>query len=455
MRFIEYLVEALPVSTARKYRAIWDPNTWAEMFDGKYRIYLELNSSRETDIRPLQEVEMWLKQAGYQIINYRDGLCKKIGDKDDRLFKIGKVLVQIKKEHPADDWSKHKLSPYLVRPDIAIKNFQKDPRRDAAKQKDMMVVISRHPYDMAGMSTDRGWTSCMSLYPELEIHRTVANDIKAGSIIAYVIKKSDPNIEKPIARVIIRPYDDNKGNVLFMPSKLYGAEVAGFKKTIDDWLKQFNKTGTYQIRPGVYQDFGDESSVNYVNWGPPETIETMKELVRIHPADLAYVLAEFTKNFKQFQDSRAPFAPFPRSVLNSSKTFKVGNFTIPDIDKFYSTAKVEDLAYLMNQFQEPGYNLYSYLMYQLLNTLKDYQPNNIKLQELIARVIITRNLAYTKLQDLEKLDKEGSMYLDLALTSSSISKDIDFLMKPELKKKIYAGIIDDIKKGRDLIQAMM
>ena len=73
------------------------------------------------------------------------------------------------------------------------------------------LVISRHPYDVAGMSTDRGWRSCMEL-PNKEnptggaFHEFVKHDIEKGTLICYFIKKEDRSIEHPIGRILLKPY---------------------------------------------------------------------------------------------------------------------------------------------------------------------------------------------------------------------------------------------------------
>ena len=76
----------------------------------------------------------------------------------------------------------------------------------------LMVVISRKAEDIAGMSTDRRWKSCMEL-PGYDKNRMEGGgfnshlfyDIKLGTIVAYLIRKEDKDIEDPLARIAIKP----------------------------------------------------------------------------------------------------------------------------------------------------------------------------------------------------------------------------------------------------------
>lgn len=100
-----------------------------------------------------------------------------------------------------------------------LKEFKNDPKRSGK----MMIVISRHPYDIASMSTGRSWTSCMSAetggYAEYLI-----NEICIGSLIAYLTSVKDKNINNPTCRVTIRPYFNPKtGETILLPgNKAYG-----------------------------------------------------------------------------------------------------------------------------------------------------------------------------------------------------------------------------------------
>lgn len=94
---------------------------------------------------------------------------------------------------------------------IEIYNKFSDQYRMMQKEQTYELVISRHPYDVAGMSTDRGWKSCMELPNESNksggcYFSFVRKDVEKGTLVCYLIKSTDKNIEHPIGRINIKPY---------------------------------------------------------------------------------------------------------------------------------------------------------------------------------------------------------------------------------------------------------
>jgi hypothetical protein len=106
------------------------------------------------------------------------------------------------------------------------------------------------------MSTDRGWTSCMDLDTGSKTFY-IMEDVKKGTIIAYLIKKDDLNINNPVARVLIKPYvsEDSEEIALFRNEEIKGETVKGFKETIDAWLEKNQKLSKtkYKQLKGLYR----------------------------------------------------------------------------------------------------------------------------------------------------------------------------------------------------------
>jgi hypothetical protein len=91
-----------------------------------------------------------------------------------------------------------------------------------------------------------------------EKKQNVMNDIEEGVLIAYLINKEDTNINKPLGRVLIKPFIhiDSKDLVLFRDNT-YGTTTKGFEETVDDWLKtNFGepKGGYYKLQKKLYQE---------------------------------------------------------------------------------------------------------------------------------------------------------------------------------------------------------
>ena len=247
MRYKEFATEALAPSEYRPLVKGWDKAKYAELFGGQYRIYIPLETpepvTKTVKINP--QVKQEVEKLGYTIEDYLKGIAVKTENGRVRQIKIGKLL-----------------SP------ATSKIFANDPVRGATRQSKQIVVISRHPYDIAGMSTDRGWTSCMNLRKSDNNTHYIPLDIKAGTVIAYLINANDKNIKSPQARILIKPFVNILGNheVAFgIENKLYGTAPPEFSKTVEAWADKINAShqlnGIFKLDPNVYPD--DENKRNY------------------------------------------------------------------------------------------------------------------------------------------------------------------------------------------------
>lgn len=248
MQPIMIALSALKPSQYRKYVKAWDKGRYIEAFTtetGKqYRIYIPLVKQQmlKEDHTPYSIVEA-LKEYGYTVEDYITGIA--IDSTGKRRMRIGKLL------------GKH--------PELQ-KEFNNDKNRSAFKGKHM-ICISRHPYDIAGMSTDRSWPSCMDL-EEGSNRGYVMTDVMEGTLIAYVITEDDTNLKKPLSRILIKPYfkdgDQTTKPILVAGVRIYGAAVKGFIKTVQTWcdlhINKHKVSGIYEQHRGLYPD-GNEAHV--------------------------------------------------------------------------------------------------------------------------------------------------------------------------------------------------
>lgn len=226
------LFEALKPSEYRPLVKGWDKERYAAIFKSDkykhdkngYRVFLPLDEDAVSEPSKVQRyITDELVDYGYEVTDYRKGLLK--NKKNNQTIKIGKVLTKLDR-------------------DDLLQMFTTDKAREAVRN-EYIVVISRHPYDIAGMSTGRGWRSCMNLHDG--IHKEfVPMEIKAGSVVAYVTSKTDPDLKNPTGRIMIKPFvnfldPDNKDNVYFgMEDKVYGTNVRGFRDTVKEWVDWVN-----------------------------------------------------------------------------------------------------------------------------------------------------------------------------------------------------------------------
>jgi hypothetical protein len=272
--YLRELFEALPLSTAKSFRQIWDPSQYEDIFqkyphDKKaFRIYLPLekvDGKPDYDDRTMNLINKELDKNGYKIQDYIAGYA--ISNDGKRQIKIGKLL------------SSNKLVQQL---------FNNDPVRQLASKdsSNLLVCISRHPYDIAGMSTDRGWNSCMNLADKDSDNGNnshyILHDVTQGTLVAYLIDKDDKNIQKPKGRFSIKVFinEDNPQDwILVREQRAYGSTAAGFKETVDKWLSEINgdkSEGLYCINPNVYADSA-KKTLHLVNKQPADILKILKD----------------------------------------------------------------------------------------------------------------------------------------------------------------------------------
>ena len=245
-------LSALNLSQYRQYAKGWKPDTkLLEIFEqqshkrGKraYRIYFDYVLERAVkipDAHVPSKISQYLRENEFELLDYAAGTVK---DKHGRVMRLGKVLSK--------------------QSDLK-KLFDNDGNRRqivTAAKGQKLVCLSMHPYDVAGMSTDRGWTSCMNLV-EGSNKRFVEHDVKANTLIAYMINNDDKNINSPIMRVLLKKFTNGK-------SSRYVAEVAYpdakdtlFVRKVQEWVDEninnvFDKSATPTIlkrNKDVYDD---------------------------------------------------------------------------------------------------------------------------------------------------------------------------------------------------------
>jgi len=251
------LTEAISLADARKATEIFiasgGKQRYNEIFNGKDRLYYDLADTFNTSYiyNPLEnQVKVALENSGYSIVDYNSGIASKKGD-EKNVFKIQKILNKIG--------------------ELDLKNkMDADPLRSSSTKKDKMIVISRHGVDIAGQSTGRNWVSCKEI--NASNGRYVWTEIEKGSLVAYLITPEDVNIEKPIARIIIGVYineKDPENFILYPDSSVYGNyKMDDFMDFVKKWCTDVNRKlspkndGTYTISDKCYADRVRQININ-------------------------------------------------------------------------------------------------------------------------------------------------------------------------------------------------
>lgn len=275
----QILNEAIPLYIAkkafgRKHSSNYKDEMLNKVFGNKDRIIIPYdNKSKKLEMfykiknsYTYKEIVKFLKENGYLtgVDNYIQGKAFKKNDKN--IYNIGKILQQ---------FNNQRLLEY----------FKTDVNRQASGE--YVIVISRHPYDLAGASTDRNWTSCIDNnyvpivykdkknkqnqnryytdksrdknYFEQDKSRYEREKFGNQGLIAYLVDKKEvmPNgkieLRKPISRILLAEYEDDNAtdedydnnNVKIMgyyvsEEGCYGVEDKIFKDQVEGWLSKNN-----------------------------------------------------------------------------------------------------------------------------------------------------------------------------------------------------------------------
>ena len=264
-------LSALTPSQYRPYVKDWKPNKALlkifEKISGRtgrkaMRIYFDVghNVIRNADTvsSAPKAIGDFLAEKKITILDYFAGVGR---DSHGRTVRLGKALAK----------------------EAELKKmFDSDPDRKVVAQETKagrMVCISMHPYDIAGMSTDRGWTSCMDLVNGVN-KRYIKTETKTGTLIAYLIDAQDKNINKPVARCLLKPYfdmDDSRPSVgkkgitaVYLADRAYPDKNATFVLQVQDWVDQninkdlaLGKTSLNMMLPEKLYDDMNREVVRY------------------------------------------------------------------------------------------------------------------------------------------------------------------------------------------------
>jgi hypothetical protein len=208
-----------------------------------------------------KEINDYISKYNFVVKDYIKGIA--FDKKNQRDIKIGKILTLVAKKEKEDS-SKKKGEDLFSR-------FTNDPKRAQAKKASFLIVFTKDKYDIATMSTDRRWGSCMDILSVGEHTHHVKSDIKEGTFVAYIIESTDTNIEKPLGRISIKPYirvdkdrevsdsiESGDEVVNYAEYKTYGNIPGGKEKFIDfvdDIMQKVQKiSGEYKRLGCLYSD---------------------------------------------------------------------------------------------------------------------------------------------------------------------------------------------------------
>lgn len=292
MKFEELYQEAIALSTAKQRFSKRDsslyeyaPQAIKDVFGDKHRLIypldVDVHDMGEQEHPLYDEIRDLLISHGYFVETFQDyikGVAYPIigNDTDQKNpHKIGKLLTKFAPTGNIEITDRETQGKKTIAGQPLLHAFKMDPTRQSAGKH--FVVISRHPYDIAGMSTDRSWTSCMDIGPRIEYKGRkqqagsnwdyVVADVTYGSIIAYLVDDLDRTpagkiaLRRPLSRILMKPYISSRGQSAYGVGKVYGVDSKQFANFVEQWVESLNrdidKTQLYTLHPELYFDVGD------------------------------------------------------------------------------------------------------------------------------------------------------------------------------------------------------
>jgi hypothetical protein len=385
-----YLNEKLAPSVAKKFTQIeknpeiqkYQDQVWSKLqthdkFMDKSkrgdRLYFEFEpdetASKWTNIYEIVEnifrVASSFLDYKITIEDYQKGIAKrhdngqqiKIGKLLNKLAKMADKSPKMQQEFRNEFWHHREAYSYSYNNLYELKNaFDSDPDRQGATagQSDLLIVLSRHSYDIAGMSADRGWTSCLDVYKEnttTPSQMYVSKDIKYGSIIAYLIKSKDKNIQNPLGRVLIRPFikvnstesEEDEKQIIKSDTVIYLTEEATYGTTppsfrtqvyqIVDSVQNTPNPGKYEIQKEVYCDIEDDVGVDSKIVLSDELKNAIQSGQTITDSQ---IIREFLNNIVNLKDSEY--------FINSDLSVNINDDFFIDIE--YDDISIQEINYI-------------------------------------------------------------------------------------------------------------
>jgi hypothetical protein len=247
-----FLTEALSLEFQKKYKPFFEKrpkeviDRLNKLLDNKERVYIPYNSDTISETQ--LNVKIYLEETGYKILDYKLNQAVQV-ENNKRVIRISKLLAK---------------NPELLK-DFTLD----DTRANTRAGSDFSIVLTSNYEDVAGMSFDRCWTnSCLDIQSG-QNKKYVKNEVQQGTVVAYLIKSDDLNVEEPLGRVNIKPYYNFKEEneiIYVLDHRVYGnvPDEKLFKSIISSYLKEKQEIkigGFFRKEGGLYSDEGSPREV--------------------------------------------------------------------------------------------------------------------------------------------------------------------------------------------------
>jgi hypothetical protein len=270
-----------------------------------------------------------------------------------------------------------------------------------ADEKKYKIVLSIQPRLIASQSTEVGWESCMSLSDGSNRHY-VGRGIEQGVVVAYLVKNNDVDyLNSPSARVLLKPFKNENGSIVWDVDKIYGTAPETFRDKVLKIFEPFNskEAGTYSISSRIYNDTLEESKL-ILNDKQNEMIDT--------------------EDFSEIDEESLKFIEYVFNDLNKYKAIQYIK------NPSQSISRDAMLAYKRSE--------HKITITEFANMFKKIKSSPITAQEFVDRVCKTyeQKMEFIKFYTIEKILQNHSLLYSI-IYSNTNNPDTDKVMDYVLK----------------------
>lgn len=314
--------------------------------NGNDRIVIPLDRSDEKpishrDVHNLgatpSKIADHLHRNGYSISNWVKGHAVKRsmedGSLDDKPISIAKVLKKIKvndtpvSDLPSGEYNKGKLRPDGTREAPKMMSmldaYNADPHRMSGKG-DHVMVVTRNKYDVAGVSTNQKWDSCMNMV-DGHNRRYLPKDIEHGTLGVFLAHKNhDDKDLKPLARISAKRFDSDDGTEIqhVLENRIYGNPHPTFHKAAVEFFDKHYPLGEkdYHLHPDLYADTGRTtiSKRNYSNMDIDQSVGHLENLADRHIKLIDHSIENY--NYEKDHDGNGGYHGVLSDALEAVRT---------------------------------------------------------------------------------------------------------------------------------------
>jgi len=195
------------------------------------------------------------------------------------------------------------------------------------------VILSRHPYDVAGMSTGKRWQSCKNVVDGC--NRRYLDEEVGHLLIAFVVNpnaKGKDLLSDPYSRLLVMPVESGGEYGLYVSSDIYGANIPQFygvvKNYVSEFMPVFDDNDEKEAVGNYYKDTGFENQDDGVErrWEEFETsMYSLTRQLRHTPSKFDDLLNEYFR-----EKVMGDYVMEPNEIENA-----INNNDLRDIDNLF------------------------------------------------------------------------------------------------------------------------